>query len=86
MLHFTTIEDGREEVRRKPSEPPYAMLEAPRVNGCRLWAITYRDIESDTPFHGSPNKGTKTRADAEYELERTARVASDYQLGLAATP
>lgn len=83
-LSFTPAGDGREEVRRRPDEAPFAVLDAPRRTGTRKWGVKYRDGQKPAdPFHSPTyNVSPKNRAAAVAELEHSARVCNDAQLGL----
>ena len=85
LIYTPLGNDGRTDVRRKPDEPPFAMLDAPKRTGTKKWGIIYRDGNAQSTldlFKLPYNAMCKNRADAEYELEHTVKYASDYQLGL----
>jgi hypothetical protein len=73
-------------VHRKDGEPPFAMLHSPAARGSRAWGVEYRH-QGDKPFSGQDfATHHPTQQDAISVLQRTARTASDYQLGLADSP
>ena len=86
MIILEEFGRGRFAVLRQEGEEPFAMLVSPsaRGKGVRSWGVEYRDGQSKKPFSGHCNLGFSTKAAAVSELARTARVCSEYQLGLEA--
>jgi len=83
---LTKTSPGKFEARRRPDEPPFALLLAPRARATRQWAIHYRSFTAPHFDETTSNSHHRNLADAEYELARTMNTGTDYQLGLAAKP
>lgn len=79
---------GRYAVRRKDGELPFALLLSPSASGkgIRRWGVVYRDAEASHPLGGDVNISFPVKADAIRDLETTARVCSEYQLGIETSP
>ena len=84
MILLERFAKGRFAVRRQEGEEPFALLVSPSARGKGSWGVEYRDGQSEKPFSGHCNLGFSTKAAAVSELARTARVCSEYQLGLEA--
>lgn len=80
---LTEISRGVFEVRRDESEPAFARLMSPSASDGRNWGIYWPDASGEYGTNSSSH--AKTKADAIYNLDKTVRVCSDYQLGLSDT-
>lgn len=84
-LTFNEFSPGKFYVSRKPEEPPFALMVAPRHNAGRKWGIEYRNSNEPHFGHGF-QRHPASREDAERDLEKSVSVCSDYQLGLVSKP
>jgi len=86
VMKKTTIR-GVFTVHRTDDEKPFAELHSPTSRGARIWGIKYRGRNADCPFDPNVfNSSAKNSEEAIYELERTMKICSEFQLCLKETP